>query len=160
MDSLFTPWRYPYVTGQDKEEGCVLCRVASTDADQDESVFILHRARHHFVVLNIYPYTSGHMMIVPYEHHAGLSELSPDALAEMATLAAKAEQVLHEVYRPDGINMGLNLGRCAGAGIVDHVHLHALPRWYGDTSFVTVTGGARVMPEDLGQSWRKLHGRF
>ena len=159
MESLFTPWRYPYVTGHE-EEGCVLCRVAATEEEQDESVFILHRARHHFVVLNIYPYTSGHLMIVPYQHHARLSDLSPAALAEMAALAARAEQVLEEVYRPEGINMGLNLGRCAGAGIIDHLHLHALPRWCGDTSFMTVTGGARVLPEELSQSWQKLYGRF
>jgi ATP adenylyltransferase len=160
MQSLFTPWRFSYVTGEDKEGGCALCRVAAVEPARDESVYILHRAKHHFVVLNIYPYTVGHMLIVPYEHVARLAELEASAAAEMFSLAVSGERVLEEVYHPEGINLGMNLGQCAGAGIIDHLHLHVLPRWCGDTSFVTVTGGARVMPEELGETWRKLHGRF
>ena len=140
--------------------GCTLCRVAAEPRERDEAVFVLDRATHNFVVLNIYPYTTGHLMIVPYAHVARLGELPAEVRDEMLSLAARAESVLHERYRPDGINMGLNLGRCAGAGIVEHLHLHVVPRWWGDTSFMTVTAGTRVMPEDLPESWRKLRGRF
>lgn len=160
MEHLFSPWRFDYVTRQDEEQGCTLCRVAAEPPDRDASVFILHRATHHFVVLNIYPYTTGHLMVVPFEHQARLADLTAPARIELLDLAAEAESVLTEQYRPDGINLGLNLGRCAGAGIVEHLHLHVVPRWCGDTSFMTVTGGARVMPEDLQESWRKLRGRF
>jgi len=160
MDHLFTPWRFDYVTRKDEGGDCILCRVAREDPSRDESVFVLHRAVHNFLVLNIYPYTSGHLMVVPYEHRSRLAQLAAEARDEMLTLAAQAEKVLTEVYRAEGINMGLNLGRCAGAGIVEHLHLHVVPRWYGDTSFMTVTGGARVMPEDLNETWRRLRGRF
>lgn len=160
MEHLFSPWRFDYVTRQDEEQGCTLCRVAAEPPERDESVFILDRAAHNFVVLNIYPYTTGHLMIVPYAHLAGLGELPTETRGEMLALAARAEAVLRETYRPDGINLGLNLGRCAGAGIIEHLHLHVVPRWCGDTSFMTVTAGARVMPEELSESWRKLRGRF
>lgn len=161
MDHLFTPWRFEYVTTRrDEDQGCTLCRVAGEDPGRDESVFVLHRAVHNFLVLNIYPYTSGHLMVVPFEHRARLAELAAESRHEMLALAARAEEVLTEVYRPDGINMGLNLGRCAGAGIIEHLHLHVVPRWCGDTGFMTVTGGARLMPEDLCETWRKLRGRF
>ena len=160
MDHLFSPWRFDYVTRRDEGEGCTLCRVAAEPPERDEAVFILDRATHNFVVLNIYPYTSGHLMIVPFDHVARLEDLPAEPRNEMLSLAARAESVLSELYRPDGINLGLNLGRCAGAGIVEHLHLHVVPRWCGDTSFMTVTGGARLMPEELSESWRKLRGRF
>lgn len=160
MDHLFSPWRFDYVTRQDEAEGCTLCRVAASPPERDDSVFILHRASHNFVVLNIYPYTTGHLMVVPFAHLARLGDLPEEVRVEMLALAARAESVLGQVYRPDGINLGLNLGRCAGAGIVEHLHLHVVPRWYGDTSFMTVTAGARVMPEELAGTWRKLRGRF
>ena len=111
-------------------------------------------------MLNIYPYTTGHVMIVPYDHVARLEALTSRALAEIGQLAQRVERVLTEIYRPHGINLGMNLGRCSGAGIAEHLHLHVLPRWCGDTGFITITGGTRVMPEDLGETWRKLHGRF
>jgi ATP adenylyltransferase len=160
MDHLFTPWRFDYVTREDGGKGCTLCDVGSGPAERDEAAFILHRARHNFLVLNIYPYTNGHLMVVPFAHLARLADLPAETRIEMLALAAQAESVLGEIYRPDGINMGLNLGRCAGAGIIEHLHLHVVPRWYGDTSFMTVTGGARLMPETLAESWRRLHGRF
>jgi len=158
MERLFTPWRYEYVTRQQDGEGCVLCRAAG--ADDDESAFVLHRGESLFVVLNIYPYTTGHLMIVPYDHVARLEALSADALAEMGVLSQKVERALTEVYRPHGINLGMNLGRCSGAGIAEHLHLHLVPRWCGDTGFLTITGGTRVMPEELASTWRKLHGRI
>jgi ATP adenylyltransferase len=160
MQHLFSPWRFQYVTQSKQQEGCVLCRLGAADPEQDEAGLIVHRGEHHFLVLNLYPYTSGHLMIVPYEHLARLSELSDAARNEMITLAAALERLLGEVYRPEGINLGMNLGECAGAGIIEHLHLHAVPRWCGDTSFMTVTGRTRVMPEDLHDTWRKLHGKL
>jgi ATP adenylyltransferase len=160
MDHLFSPWRYAYVTSKAEDAGCVLCRMAGGDGSRDEEWFVVARARHHFVVLNLYPYNSGHVMIVPYRHVARLSDLGDDALAELARLAARAETALGEVYRPDGLNVGINLGRAAGAGIADHLHLHVVPRWSADTNFVTVAGETRVLPEDLHETWRKLRGRF
>jgi len=160
MDHLFRPWRYAYVTSERSDSGCVLCDIAAGDPAEDGAVFVVHRASHHYIVLNIYPYNTGHLMIVPLRHVARLSDLGSDALAEMSILAARAESVLAEVYRPDGMNLGMNLGRSAGAGIADHLHLHLVPRWSADTNFVTVLGDARVLPEDLPETWRKLRGRF
>jgi ATP adenylyltransferase len=160
MEHLFSPWRFKYVTEAQEEKGCELCRIAAVDSSKDESVFIIHRAEHHFLVLNIYPYTSGHLMIVPYEHRSRLADLSSEALIEFSSLAARVEKVLTEVYRPEGINMGMNLGQCAGAGIIEHLHMHAVPRWTGDTSFMTVVGATRVIPEDLHETWRKLRERL
>jgi len=156
MQHLFTPWRFKYVTQVEHQKGCVLCQIAAADPAEDESLFVLQRAKHHFLVLNIYPYTSGHMMIVPYEHRSRLGELPADALAEFSVLAVRVEKLLTDAYRPEGINMGLNLGVCAGAGIAEHLHMHAVPRWTGDTSFMTVVGDTRIIPEDLAETWRKL----
>ncbi len=162
MEILFTPWRMGYVAGAERQgrDGCVLCALRDADPEADEDSFIVHRASDHFVVLNIYPYTSGHLMIVPNLHASRLAELPSGTLEETARLAARAESVLFEIYRPEGLNVGMNLGRCAGAGMPDHLHLHVVPRWTGDTNFMTVTGGARVLPEDLRDTWRKLRGRF
>ena len=160
MDYLFSPWRYSYVTSTKDEGGCVFCRLASADPSEDESSFVVHRGEHHFIVLNTYPYTSGHLMIVPYEHVARLTELDRSSREELGELTARSEQVLDEVYHPEGINFGLNVGECAGAGIAEHLHLHAVPRWFGDTNFMTVTGETRVLPEDLQDSWRRLQGCF
>jgi len=161
MDHLFSPWRFDYVSRPDKEtEGCVFCGLGRADVSEDEAGFVLHRGQHHYSVLNLYPYTSGHLMIVPYEHQAKLAELSAESLAELTSLAARVEALLDEVYKPDGINLGMNLGECAGAGIADHLHLHAVPRWCGDTNFITVTGRTRVLPEDLHETWRKLRERW
>lgn len=161
MDFLFSPWRFSYVTSvKEGNDGCVFCRLASSEATQDESSYVIHRAVHHFVVLNAFPYTSGHLMIVPYDHAARLSDLQRPGLEELMRLAAQSERVLDEAYHPGGINIGLNLGECAGAGIAGHLHMHAVPRWTGDTNFMTVTGETRVLPEDLHDTWLRLHGRF
>lgn len=160
MEQFFTPWRYEYVTRSKDGSACVFCDVAATPGDDDASVFVIHRGAAFFVVLNIYPYNTGHVLVVPYAHHSRLEELPPDSLGEMMELAQRVEALLTKTYCPDGINLGMNVGRCSGAGIADHLHLHVLPRWCGDTSFITITGGARVMPEDLNETWRKLHGRL
>lgn len=160
MDHIFSPWRYQYVTRKKQEGGCTLCRLGAAAPSEDEAGFVVARARHLFVVLNIYPYNSGHLMVVPYRHAGRLAELDEEALSELARTAARAEAVLQEVYRPDGINLGMNLGQSAGAGIADHIHLHVVPRWAADTNFITVAGETRVLPEDLRATWRRLRGRI
>jgi len=154
MDYLWTPWRYQYVVKPEASDECVLC--AAARPGDDARTFVVHRGERNYVILNRYPYTSGHMMVVPYDHVASLEDLAAETLAEMMLLARDAERHLRAAYRPDGLNIGMNLGRSAGAGIAAHVHLHVLPRWIGDTNFMTVTGETRVVPEDLETSWRKL----
>ena len=116
----------------------------------------MHRAEYNFVILNRFPYTNGHVMIVPFQHVSSLEDMAEEALLEMMRLAREAERQLRTVYHPDGLNIGMNLGRSAGAGIADHLHMHVLPRWAGDTNFMTVTGETRVLPEDLPATWEKL----
>ena len=157
MDYLWTPWRYAYITsaGKDegKPEGCIFCALTKLP---DEEAKIVYRGQHCFVILNRFPYTSGHVMVVPFAHLDELQKL-PDATAqEMMALSQKMERVLRQVYTPDGINLGMNMGRAAGAGIAGHVHMHVLPRWVGDTNFMTVTGETRVLPEALEETWTKV----
>ncbi len=121
---------------------------------------MVHRGKRNFVILNRYPYTNGHVMIVPLEHVSTLGGLDEETLSEMMLLARDAETHLRELYRPDGLNMGLNIGRAAGAGIAEHVHMHALPRWFGDTNFMTATSETRVMPEALEVTWERLRVAF
>ena len=154
MDYLWTPWRYQYITKPEEQGVCVFC--AAARAGDDARWFVVHRATRNFAILNRYPYTSGHLMVVPYDHVASLGDLAAETLTEMILLARDAERHLHTVYRPEGLNIGMNLGRCAGAGIAGHVHLHVLPRWTGDSNFMTVTGETRIVPEDLETTWKKL----
>jgi ATP adenylyltransferase len=158
MDYLWTPWRYQYVTSTGAGAECVFCAAGKAASDRD--FLVVHRARWNFVILNRYPYTSGHIMVAPYAHVSSLAELPDEALEEMIRLARDAEQRLRAAYRPDGLNLGINLGKSAGAGIAGHVHLHALPRWTGDTNFMTVTAETRVLPEDLETTWEKLRREF
>ncbi len=160
MDHVFSPWRYAYVSAERPKDECILCELVALDRGKDEERFIVARGEHNLVVLNLYPYNSGHVMIVPYQHVSRLAALPDAPLTEMARLAARAEIVLGEVYRAEGLNLGMNLGRSAGAGIADHIHLHVVPRWVGDTNFISVAGETRVLPEDLRDTWRKLRGRF
>ena len=154
MDYLWTPWRYQYVTKGDAPSVCVFCTAAGSS--DDKKTLIVHRAVHNFIILNRFPYTNGHVMVVPYKHVATLEELPQEALVEMILLARECEKNLQEVYHPDGLNIGVNLGRSAGAGIAGHIHMHILPRWTGDTNFMTVTGETRVLPEDLDITWERL----
>jgi len=160
MDILWTPWRFSYVSDGVKREGCIFCEKIAADPKQDTENLILHRGKRNFVVLNLYPYTTGHIMIAPYAHQARLAGLDAETLGEMMELAQKLENVLEQTYHPDGFNVGMNLGRSAGAGVADHVHLHFLPRWTGDASFMTTVGETRVQPEDLATTYRKLEGFF
>jgi ATP adenylyltransferase len=158
VDRIFTPWRYAYVSSGAKTPGCVLCR-AVEDASRPESL-VLHLSDRSVVVMNLYPYNGGHLMVAPRRHVASLGEATLEELAEMMKLARRVEEVFREVYRPDGINLGMNLGRSAGAGVADHLHLHIVPRWNGDTNFMTVVGEVRVIPEEPAQSLAKLKPYF
>ncbi len=185
MDLLFTPWRYAYITSSDKtardgvpmqlqawpgDLGCVFCNlIASIDhsiqhgmpADEAEAAGgLVFRGRHCFIVLNAYPYTSGHVLVMPYAHLDRIAQLSTEAAHEMMDLAQQTERVLESVYHPHGLNFGMNLGQAAGAGVAGHLHLHAMPRWVGDTNFMTVVGETRVLPEDLPTTWKRLRAAF
>ena len=158
MDHLWSPWRYQYIQASGPAGGCIFCDKAA--AHQDEENLIVHRADHNFLILNLYPYTSGHLMIAPYEHVATLENASQAALREMILLARDAEKNLQSIYHPDGFNIGMNIGESAGAGIAGHIHMHVLPRWKGDANFLSTVGETRVMPEDLKVTWRKLSDAF
>ncbi len=159
MDHLWSPWRYKYLTGVREPAGCIFCRIA-TNPDDDENHLVVLRSDHNFVVLNRYPYTSGHLMVVPYAHESQLGAISPECAAEMMLLARTAEMKLRAVYKPDGMNLGMNLGESAGAGIAGHLHLHVLPRWAGDTNFMTTVAETRVLPEELPVTLRRLRAAF
>jgi ATP adenylyltransferase len=155
MDYLWTPWRYRYIADASKDDRCIFC--VALGADDDRNTLIVLRGAKNFVILNRYPYTSGHVMVVPYEHVADLSAVNPATLAEMMTLAQRVQSALARTYHPEGYNVGMNLGRAAGAGVTGHLHLHVLPRWGGDASFMTVVGETRVEPEDLATTYERLH---
>ncbi len=158
MDFLFSPWRYAYVTAAGQAGECVFC--AMVQGADDEKNFIISRGKACFIVLNTFPYTSGHAMVVPYEHLDELKKLPRAAAEEMMAFTQKLEGVLREIYRPDGINLGMNVGKAAGAGVAGHIHMHVLPRWFGDTNFMTAIGETRVLPEDLETSYRKIKSAF
>lgn len=146
------------MTNVDKQQGCVLCAAYAGRAE--DTSLVVASTPLNFVVMNLYPYNSGHVMIAPVRHLARLADAEPDELAEMMALARKLEGILREAYRPDGLNLGMNLGRTAGAGIADHIHLHLVPRWAGDTNFMTVLGETRVIPEDPHEASVRLRRLF
>ncbi|MCC6861037.1 MAG: HIT domain-containing protein [Bryobacterales bacterium] len=158
MDYLWSPWRYAYVSQAQPAEGCIFCVKAAQSRDSEN--FILHRGRLNFVMLNLYPYTTGHMMVAPYAHRPTLEEADPEALGEMIQLTRTAERHLRAVYRPAGLNIGMNIGACAGAGVAGHIHMHVLPRWAGDSNFMSTVAETRVMPEELAVTYGKLLERF
>lgn len=158
MDHLWSPWRFQYVSQAAQTTDCIFC--AKPRAEKDEDNLIFFRGEHNFGILNLYPYTSGHLMIVPYLHAATLNEVPSDALSELMKLTQRAERALVEVYRPKGINVGMNIGECAGAGIAGHIHMHVLPRWPGDINFMTAIGETRVLVEDIATTYAKLKNAF
>lgn len=187
MDRLWTPWRYAYITRSDpqartgvpeelsawpaaEDKHCVFCNmIAAADYAiahgtqpelAEKAIHLVHRGQFCFICLNAYPYSTGHVLIMPYQHIDSLSLLPKDAACEMMHLTQRTEYVLHRVYRPNGINLGMNLGEAAGAGVAGHIHQHALPRWVGDTNFMTVTAETRVLPEALDVTWSKLRDAF
>jgi ATP adenylyltransferase len=158
MDRLWSPWRYSYIQSAGPSAGCIFCDKASSQQDQEN--LVLFRGKHNFALLNLFPYTNGHLMIAPYAHVDSLLGCDDDTLHELMRLTQKAEQALRQVYRPDGLNLGMNLGAAAGAGVAGHVHMHVLPRWTGDANFMTSVSETRVLPEDLNVTWRRLREAF
>lgn len=154
MDFLWTPWRYRYIAEAGKDERCIFCDALALK--DDATAQIVFRGKLSFTILNRFQYTTGHVMVVPYAHVAELSVCDPEALAEMMRLAQNVEKALGGIYHPHGYNLGMNLGRCAGAGVTGHLHLHVLPRWIGDANFMTTTGETRMEPEELSTTFEKL----
>jgi len=154
---LWSPWRLAYVTASKPAGGCVFCEAPGLPEPESLIVFSGTTC---YIVLNLYPYNNGHLMVVPYRHVATLGGLAPDELTEMALLTQRSEAALTEAYQPHGINVGINLGKPAGAGVLDHVHVHMVPRWNGDTNFMTVVGNVRVLPEDLSETVKRLKPIF
>ena len=156
MDYIWTPWRYQYMkqveSGNQPE--CIFCDAAARQDDHE--TLVVYRGKKIFVILNRFPYTSGHVMIVPYAHVGELGACEPEALNEMMRLAQRMESIFRAGYKPDGMNIGMNLGRAGGAGVVGHLHLHVLPRWFGDSNFMTVVGESRVLPEDLTITYQRM----
>jgi ATP adenylyltransferase len=160
LDRLWAGWRIAYIDGvatKPEPDECLFCTLVGLD---DAKGLVVARGERAFVVLNAYPYTSGHLMVAPLRHEAELDGLDADEAAEIMALTQQATTALKAAYRPDGINVGVNLGRAAGAGITGHVHVHALARWNGDTNFMTSVAEARVIPEDLGATWEKLRAAW
>jgi ATP adenylyltransferase len=154
MDYLWTPWRYAYVTSASATTGCIFC---DAPKESDEKAYIVYRGSHCYIILNTYPYTNGHVMIVPYAHLDELEKLPSDAANEMMALSQRLEVVLRALYRPDGINLGMNIGKAAGAGVAGHIHMHILPRWVADANFLSVISETRVLPETLDVTWQRIH---
>lgn len=157
-DLLWAPWRMEFIGGP-PEPGCLFCRTGRRGADDRENL-VLWRGERTFVILNRYPYTNGHMMVAPYRHGGALADLTADEGAELLRLAGRCTTILAAASRAEGFNVGFNLGKVAGAGVDDHLHLHVVPRWAGDTNYLPVIGGSRVMPEYLGETFRKLQPHF
>jgi ATP adenylyltransferase len=157
MERIWSPWRHSYVTRSEEPAGCVFC-IAKTIGDGQQ--LIVHEGQLAYIILNKFPYNGGHLMVVPHRHIAQMALLEDAELSELAKLTQLSERVLTEAYNPQGINVGMNLGRPAGAGIVDHLHIHLVPRWNGDTNFMTVVGEVRVLPEELAQTAERLRPIF
>jgi ATP adenylyltransferase len=158
MGRLWAGWRSDYISGiAHGEDGCLFCTLLS---GEDEESLILERTQHSFTVLNAFPYTSGHLMVAPIRHESELGALSPDEGAALVAGLQRATRALRDVSHPDGFNVGANLGREAGAGVPGHLHFHAVPRWGGDTNFMTALAEVRVIPEDLGTTWQKLRAAW
>ncbi|PKN72491.1 MAG: HIT family hydrolase [Candidatus Cloacimonetes bacterium HGW-Cloacimonetes-3] len=154
---LYSPWRMDYILGE-KADDCVMCRYQQLGSDEEN--LILHRAEFCYVMLNRYPYNNGHLMIIPYVHISCLSDLDLDTWIEMSHMIRSTERILREQYKCDGINIGLNLGCAAGAGIADHLHVHLVPRWAGDSNFMSVICGERVIPESFESAYSRLRPEF
>lgn len=159
MQQLFTPWRHAYITaGSETDSGCFFCAAARNP--DDPNGLVVHASRHHLVMLNLHPYSNGHLMVAPLEHQATPQESGPEARAEFWPLVLKVQKILAEAYNPHGFNLGLNVGAAAGAGVPGHFHFHLVPRWTGDTNFMTVLAEVRLIPEDLRQSRERLRALF
>jgi ATP adenylyltransferase len=157
MEHLWSPWRLAYITGEKSSADCVFCRAQS---EADAASLIVYRGLTCFVILNLFPYNNGHLMVIPNRHIASLSAATDDELRELIGLTRASEAALIEAYAPHGMNMGINLGKPAGAGVLDHMHMHVVPRWNGDTNFMTVVGRTRVVAEELSDTAARLRPIF
>lgn len=164
MDILWSPWRYDYIRSSSRHESngesdCVFCGILQNPAGDDEK-FIVHRAGFNFVILNIFPYITGHLMIVPFDHLPSPVNASKEITDELMDLTKRSQEILAEVYSPDGFNIGMNIGKAAGAGVENHFHMHLMPRWAGDANFMTSIGETRTIPETLETTFGKLKGKY
>jgi ATP adenylyltransferase len=162
VERLWSPWRHEYIasTGPEKSQGaCIFC-AAQQDPANDEENLVLYRGAHNFVILNRYPYLRGHLMVAPFAHLGELDSAPKQTTDELMDLIKRCQAALRAAYQPQGFNLGMNLGRVAGAGVADHIHMHLLPRWGGDTNFMSTVGETRVLSEDLATTYRKLHGKI
>ena len=157
MKQLWAPWRMGYIQMK-KADGCILCEIP--EQDSDDANYILYRGDKNFVIMNSYPYNPGHLMIVPYRHVANLEELTDEERHEHFDIVSRSIKVLRQAFSPEGFNLGMNIGKIAGAGIEDHIHTHMVPRWQGDTNFMTVISDVRVVPEAIAATYQKLRGKF
>ncbi len=158
MDHLWSPWRMTYIENHGKETGCVFCDALARE--DSPANLIVHRGKLAFVIVNRYPYTSGHLMVVPFAHKPSLEELDAATRAEMIELTSLSMTVLRKIYNPQAFNMGANIGEAAGAGVKDHFHIHVVPRWGGDTNFMSALAETRVLPESLDETWRRVREGF
>lgn len=161
MNRLFAPWRIHFIEDlRERTDGCVFCEIAASISEKDSDNLVLHRGKTVFVLMNKYPYISGHLLVLPYKHTGSLSELSDEERNEMMGLTSSSMDIISNSIEPEGFNCGLNFGRAAGAGIVDHVHMHVVPRWVGDNNFLPVLGDTRSIPEYLEKTYEKLIDGF
>jgi ATP adenylyltransferase len=161
METKFTPWRMDYIKRGDRPmSGCVFCAITEAPPDHDRENLVLYRGGHCFVVLNLYPYNPAHLMVVPYAHSSDLATLDPLVAEELFTLTRRAVGLISAEYAPQGFNLGMNLGRIAGAGIAEHLHMHVVPRWGGDSNFMPIIGQTRLIPEDLDATYGRLRAHF
>jgi ATP adenylyltransferase len=155
MEFVWSPWRYDYMASVGKKPAsCVFC--ISEDGSDDADRLVVFRGTHNFIILNLFPYTSGHLMVAPYAHLSSLTEASFEQTSEMMELSKRSISALQRLYQPEGFNVGMNLGHCAGAGVRYHFHLHVVPRWTGDANFMTITGETRVLPEAMEVTYKRL----
>ena len=154
---LYSPWRLNYILSE-KEDGCIFC--IKPKQENDKKNLIIYRSEHSFVIMNLFPYNNGHLMVVPNRHIASLSDLPDNELCDLTKTLKLSEEIVRKIYSPDGVNIGINLGKAAGAGIDTHLHIHIVPRWNGDVNFMSVVGGYRVIPESFESSYNKLKEAF
>ena len=154
MDHLWTPWRFSYVEGSANATACPFCQLQTEEVGRQN--LILRHENHNYILLNKFPYTTGHLMVVPHRHVASLRDAATEELQELVVLSRSCESILHRVYQPDGFNIGLNVGKSSGAGVAGHIHLHVVPRWHGDSNFISVISETRILPEDLQGVYEKL----
>ncbi len=155
MKRMSTPWRRAYIEGYEKEDGCVFCNALAIKKDNHKNL-IVHRGQRAFVIVNLYPYTNGHLMVAPMAHKSSLELLDAETRAEMMELLSQAIVILKTIYHPQAFNVGANIGKAAGAGVPDHVHLHIVPRWTGDSNFMSILGETRVLPETIEETYRRI----